>query len=167
MSDSKATILVADSNAESLFAIAAALATRDHIVKTAASAGQAVEIASQCSLDLLITDFKLRDQAGDALIRDLRMASKHADLPVMFVSENQASDVIRRSYESGASYHLKKPIDPTVLGELVDKALWMPHLISAHVQQKVVRMPHLSFARNPMAGAWESSPAPPGTPITF
>lgn len=167
MSDSKAAILVVDSNAESLFAVAATLSARDHIVKTAPSAKQAIQIARECALDLLITDFKLIDKMGTSLIQEVREIPGHVDLPVMFLSENQSPDVVRRNHEHGAAFHLKKPITPRVLSELVDKALWMPHLISAHVQQKVVRTPHVTFANNPFASSLESTGVVPGTPITF
>ena len=51
------------------------------------------------------------------------------DVPLMFLSGAQIPDIIRRAHAAGGTYYLRKPFDPQVLLELVDKALWMPHLI--------------------------------------
>jgi CheY-like chemotaxis protein len=49
----------------------------------------------------------------------------------MFLSGAQIPDIIRRSHAAGGTYYLRKPFDPEVLVELVQKALWMPHLASS------------------------------------
>ena len=36
---------------------------------------------------------------------------------------------VKRYREAGGTFYLRKPVDPDVLVELVDKALWMPHLL--------------------------------------
>jgi hypothetical protein len=51
----------------------------------------------------------------------------------MFLSRTQVPDIIRRSQEAGGAYFLRKPFDPQVLLELVDKALWMPRLVVGNV----------------------------------
>lgn len=163
----QASILVVDSNSESLFTIAAILIAQSHKVQTASDASRAILLAQSDSLDLLIADTSLNDKTGIELIHEIRQSPAHADLPVMFVSANQAPDVIRRSHESGAAYHLKKPIDPMVLCDLVDKAMWMPHLVKSHVDQKAIMPPHVSFANNPLASPFDTGSIFAGTPITF
>ncbi|MFT5302615.1 MAG: response regulator RpfG family c-di-GMP phosphodiesterase [Mariniblastus sp.] len=168
----KASILVVDSCTDSLLSIATTLIGNGHDVKTALSFDGAIEIAGQITLDLLITESKLALQTGDELIDQIRQLPEHLDLPVMFVTAHQSPDVIRRAHDSGAAFHLKKPIDPMLLRELVDNALWMPHLVKSHTEQKTVKQPHVSFANNPFA-----SPLIPSTvdlytgfgdsPITF
>ena len=167
----RASILVVDSNSESLFTMAAILIAHHHKVQTARDGAHALKMACHDSLDLLITDTRLKDKTGINLIQEIHQFPDHADLPVMFVTANQTPDVIRRTYDTGAAFHLKKPIDPTVLCELVDKALWLPHLVKSHVDQKTIKMPHISFANNPMASPWgtdsNSASIFAGTPITF
>jgi CheY-like chemotaxis protein len=167
----RASILVVDSNSESLFTMAAILIANHHQVQTARDASHALKMACQDSLDLLITDTRLIDKSGISLVREIRQFPDHADLPVMFVSTNQTPDVIRRTHDTGAAFHLKKPIDPTVLCELVDKALWLPHLVKSHVDQKTIKMPHVSFAKNPLASPFDTNSSTDsfiaGTPITF
>jgi DNA-binding NarL/FixJ family response regulator len=55
------------------------------------------------------------------------------DVPVMFISASQLPDIVRRSHEAGGAYYLRKPLDPEVLVELIDKALWMPHLVQSRL----------------------------------
>lgn len=158
---SKATILVVDTDPQSLFSIASLLIAQDHQVLTANSYPTAVTIASQTPLDLLITDTRLGDASGIELTNLIRQHDEKSDLPVMYISESQSSGVIRRSHDFGAAFHLKKPIDAPVIIELVEKALWMPHLVRNQIEQKTMKQPHVSFAQNPIANPF------PGTPISF
>ena len=57
------------------------------------------------------------------------------DVPVLYVSNSQAPDIIRRSHDAGGAYYLRKPFDPEVLIELVGKALWMPHLVQSRTSR--------------------------------
>ncbi|MHB8901140.1 MAG: hypothetical protein ACYC6Y_20520, partial [Thermoguttaceae bacterium] len=57
-------------------------------------------------------------------------------VPVMFLSGAQIPDIIRRSHAVGGTYYLRKPFDPGVLVELVDKALWMPQLAENRARQR-------------------------------
>src|SRR5687768_17803684 len=54
---------------------------------------------------------------------ELRKIPGMDDVPVMFISSSQSPDIVRRSHEAGAAYYLRKPFDPEVLIELVNKAL--------------------------------------------
>ena len=46
----------------------------------------------------------------------------------------QMGEKAAKAQTAGGSYYLRKPFDPEVLLELVDKALWMPHLVHSHEQ---------------------------------
>jgi len=60
----KATILVVDTDPQSLFSLASLLIAQEHRVLTANSHLAAIALASQTSLDLLITDTRLGDHSG-------------------------------------------------------------------------------------------------------
>lgn len=160
------TILLVDSDPESLFNVAAILVAQQHRVITSKNSNAAILMAKQEPLDLLITETRLGDTTGEQLIKVIRMQPSNSDLPVMFVSAGQSTDVIRRTNSSGSAFHLRKPIDQQVLIELVDKALWMPHLVKNHIDQKTVKEPHVSFAQNPLASPFSTNAIFPGTPIS-
>jgi DNA-binding NarL/FixJ family response regulator len=78
----------------------------------------------------------------------------------MFVSSQQLPDIVRRSYEAGAAYYLRKPFDPEVLIELVSKALWMPHLVSGKLRtQPGTRIDLASAPPTPMLPTTAATPA--------
>ncbi len=63
-----------------------------------------------------------------------------SDVPLMFISSSQRPDIIRRTHEAGGAYYLRKPFDPEVLIELVNKALWMPHLVKTRIENNDLRI---------------------------
>jgi CheY-like chemotaxis protein len=97
---------------------------------------EAFEFASTARPDLIISDINLGGESGLKTCETLKNDYGFDDVPVMFLSGAQIPDIIRRSHEAGGTYYLRKPFDPQVLLELVDKALWMPHLVHAHQQEE-------------------------------
>jgi CheY-like chemotaxis protein len=189
---SQASILVADPDAESLLRIASILIGENHRVVTAKDAVTAIALAQHETLDLLITDIRLGRWSGLELITTVRMDPEKRDLPVMFVSAHQTPGVIRRSYDSGDAFHVKKPIDSQVLTELVEKALWLPHLVKNHLEQnhleqnhleqnhleqnhleqnhleqKSVKQPHFPAAPAPVAGPFAIGSIFSGAPVPY
>ncbi|MCH8184218.1 MAG: response regulator, partial [Proteobacteria bacterium] len=77
----------------------------------------------------------LAGHSGLELCEQLKRREALRDVPIMFLSGAQIPDIIRRSHAVGGVYYLRKPFDPEVLTDLVDKALWMPHLVG----QRLVR----------------------------
>lgn len=82
--------------------------------------------------DLIISDINLAGHSGVALCEQLRHSAELANVPVMFFSTTQTPDIIRRSHAGGGTYYLRKPCDPDVLLELIDKALeWSQRMLPA------------------------------------
>lgn len=131
----KAVILIIDADPLTLTAVAAVLDMQGYECHCARDAEAALKAVRSLPLDLIICDVTLHGQSGIDLCRDLRAEPNAVDVPVMFVSSHQLPDIVRRTHEAGGAYYLRKPFDPDVLIELVDKALWMPHLITARLKQ--------------------------------
>jgi CheY-like chemotaxis protein len=72
------------------------------------------------------------------LCEQLKQQTGLSDVPVMFLSGAQIPDIIRRSHAAGGTYYLRKPFDPHVLVELVDKAMWIPHLVGRRMRPATV-----------------------------
>lgn len=145
-------ILIVDSDPLALSATAATLQTRHYEVHCAQNASVAHRLVRDFPLDLIVCDIDLRGTDGVELVDALRAVPDRSDVPAMFVSTRQLPDVILRSHKHGSSFHLRKPFDPNILLELVDKALWMPHLVKNHINR-----PHIPL------GAF-ASPALVSTP---
>lgn len=137
-SQEPAVVLVVDNDPLTLTAVAAALHLVGYECHCARDCEAALKAARTLQLDLIICDVNLGGEIGFELIDEIRQIPDASDVPVMFVSSSQLPDIIRRSHDAGGVYYLRKPFDPDVLLELVDKALWMPHLVKSRVRKATV-----------------------------
>jgi len=126
-------ILVVDDESAVLGEVAEVLAAAGHACHCCTSAEAAIRFAHSTAPDLIISDINLHGQNGLEMCQKIKEDQALQDVPVMFLSGAQIPDVIRRSHAVGGAYYLRKPFDPEVLLDLVDKALWMPHLVRSHV----------------------------------
>ena len=123
-------ILVIDDEPEVLGEVAAVLSGAGYACHCCGTAEAALQAARSTTPDLIISDINLDGQSGLELCEEIKRADALSDVPVMFLSGAKVPDIIRRSHAVGGTYYLRKPFDPDVLMELVDKALWMPHLVT-------------------------------------
>ena len=113
-------------------------------------AAAALKAVRSLSLDLILCDIDLEGDSGLELCRALRAVPGCQDIPLIIVSAAPAADMVRRAHEAGGAYYLRKPYDPEVLLELVEKALWMPHLVRSRVARPHMLAPPLGTpARQP------------------
>lgn len=131
-------VLVIDDEPTVLGEVAAALSVAGYACHCASTAEAAERFAREIAPDLIISDINLDGQSGLELCERIKQDPALADVPVMFLSGAQIPDIIRRSHAVGGTYYLRKPFDPEVLLELVDKALWMPHLVKSHLGRNPV-----------------------------
>lgn len=122
-------ILVIDDEPEVLGEVSAVLSNSGYTCHCSNTAESATRFAASTVPDLIISDINLGGHSGLELCEELKQNEALADVPLMFLSGAQIPDIIRRSHAAGGTYYLRKPFDPDVLVELVDKALWMPHLV--------------------------------------
>jgi CheY-like chemotaxis protein len=127
----KANILVIDDDPDIIAGLAKALSAAGYVAHCCRDPEGAIECIRRVPPDLVISDINLNGANGLQLCERLKKEEGLADVPFMFLSGAQIPDIIRRSHEVGATYYLRKPFDHHVLLELVDKALWMPHLVSS------------------------------------
>jgi len=125
----QATILMIDDEAEVLSALTQILSTAGYTCHRAQDEAGAMRTIRSIVPDLIISDINLGGASGLSLCERLKAELGMADVPVMFLSGAQIPDIIRRSHAAGGTYYLRKPFDPEVILELIDKALWMPHLV--------------------------------------
>lgn len=131
----KAVILIIDDDPLTLIGVAAVLDMSGYECHCARDPEAALKAARREELDLIICDVNLGGVSGLELCRDLKGEPGMSDVPMMFVSSMQTADIVRRTHDAGGAYYLRKPFDPEVLVELVDKALWMPHLVRTRLSR--------------------------------
>jgi CheY-like chemotaxis protein len=123
------TLLIIDDEPRAIDDVVQALKSTDCACFSATSAEAALMCVRRVVPDLIISDIDLGETSGLELCEQLRQLEGAAETPVIFISGAQIPDVVRRAHSAGCVYFLRKPFDPEVLIELVDKALWMPHVL--------------------------------------
>ncbi|HET6881208.1 MAG TPA: response regulator [Pirellulales bacterium] len=123
------TILIIDDEPSAINDVAQALQFTDYACQWATTPEIALDYVRRDPPDLIISDIDLGQASGLELYQQLRDCPGAAEIPVIFISGAQIPDIVRRAHTAGGVYFLRKPFDPGVLVELVDKALWMPHLL--------------------------------------
>ncbi len=146
------TILVIDADEVSCQFACAALMSHGYQTIPAADIAAAIWAASErdTNLDLILCDTQVDQQTGVEIVDAIKRLPFRHDLPAMFTSVHQVTDVALKRHAAGGAYHIKKPFDLELLFELVNRSLWMPHLVKNHIEKhhaaQPLATPHAAFA---------------------
>jgi len=90
----------------------------------------ALEVLAKESVDLVLTDMNMPEMGGLALIDALRQPdSEHCELPVVVVSTESESGLVKEALRIGATEYVQKPFTAEQLATILG-----PHLEGATVQ---------------------------------
>ena len=132
----KAVILIIDNDPLTLTGMAAVLNQAGYTCHVARDSEAALRGAASICPDLILCDVEIEGDAGLEICDDLHALAGMDDVPVVYIAATRRPDIVDRVHAAGGAYYLSKPLDPWVLLEVVDKALWMPHLVSSHMQNQ-------------------------------
>jgi two-component system phosphate regulon response regulator PhoB len=116
-------ILVVDDDQVVLSEVTAALTASGFACRCCSTSDAAVAEAESLLPDLILSDAVLSGTSGLEMCRRIQQNPELAEVPVMFLSASQIPDIIHRSNGVHGTYFLRKPPDPGVLVELIDRAL--------------------------------------------
>jgi CheY-like chemotaxis protein len=117
-------VLVVDDNADVAHALALLLEVLGYRVETAATGGQALEVAARFEPRVALVDIGLPDMDGLALARRLRAEFPDRDrLFLVAVTGYGHEEARQRSLEAGFDEHLAKPVDRRTLESLLTQTL--------------------------------------------
>jgi CheY-like chemotaxis protein len=110
-------VLVVDDEADARDLIRAALEQRDAVVKTVASAAEALQAVRELRPDVIVSDIGMPDEDGYAFIRRLRSFSRDAGghTPAVALTAYARPEDRTRALMAGFQSHATKPIDPNEL----------------------------------------------------
>jgi excisionase family DNA binding protein len=114
----RVNILVVDDEDVTRQFMVSALQTGQRRVLTASSGEEAVEIAKQSDLDLVMLDLIMPGISGVETFRQLR--ALRSELPVVIVTGYPDSDLMAKALEIGPFTMINKPIDISHLQKIVD-----------------------------------------------
>ncbi|QDJ47592.1 response regulator [Bordetella hinzii] len=121
-----ATILVADDSATMRMIVKAALTSAGWQVVTASNGQEALEMARQRPVDMLVSDWNMPVMGGLGLIQGLRGERRYEDLPVLVLTTEDDVDSKMAARDLGVCGWLNKPLDPDTLVELTSELLGEP-----------------------------------------
>src|SRR5262249_40204986 len=126
-SSDRATVLVADDNADMRDYLRHLLSTR-YEVRTAADGEEALAALRAKSADLLLSDIMMPRIDGYQLLQAVRGDPALADLPVIFLSARAGEEASVEGLEAGADDYLIKPFSARELLARVRANLEMARL---------------------------------------
>jgi len=126
--DLRSTILLVDDDRDVRSALRAALGPRYQILE-AENGRYALGVLSEHVPDLIISDVSMPDMDGVSLLREIR--GRDLDIPVILVTGEPQLDGAVKAVEYGALRYLAKPVEPSVLQELVEQAIGMRQMAQA------------------------------------
>lgn len=111
--DAKLTILIVDDRSSNIYALQTLLEKADREFRTAMNGPDALKIALNENIDLIILDVQMPEMDGFEVAQILQSHSRTKEIPIIFASaEKKERHSIIRGYEEGAVDYLSKPLDP-------------------------------------------------------
>lgn len=109
------SVLVVDTDAESLFSIDRAFKEHGFRVHLANDVEQAISIGIRERLDLLVSRFRLDVETAVVLAMRLRTVKRLSQMPALFLCENQHAGVVLRTNGASPEYSMRYPANIAVM----------------------------------------------------
>jgi DNA-binding NtrC family response regulator len=145
-----ARILIADDEETQRNGLASMIRSWGFAADTAADGQEALEKLGNDAASVLITDLKMPRMDGFALLRRLPVENIHVPVIVLTAFGN-IETAVSTMHELGAYWFLEKPIQPSVLRVLLERAI--AHARLAEETQRLQRQLSQSGTLGQMAGA--------------
>jgi putative two-component system response regulator len=116
-------ILLIEKDPQVLGELSAALLEANYQIQCCHGVKEAMEQIDRRPPDAIICNVVMNELSGSEFRDRVKRQGDLKDVPVMFLSPSQASDIIRRHDNHGGSYCLRKPCDPQVLLQLLENML--------------------------------------------
>lgn len=117
----RCSILVVDDEPEVLRLVTRILSAEGTQILAAGTGAEALAIARQRGLDLVMLDIKLPDMSGTQVLRRIRRIDP--GVPVIMVTSYGSVETVRTSMELGAFDYLTKPFDNQEVRRVAREAL--------------------------------------------
>jgi two-component system chemotaxis response regulator CheY len=118
-----ATIMAVDDSPSTLHMIVDTLKRAGHTVMQAENGAKALEVLSDKTVDLIITDINMPDMDGVELTQTLRLEPKFKFTPILMLTIETAGYKRLKGKEAGATAWLVKPFNPQKLTTIVAKLI--------------------------------------------
>jgi two-component system CheB/CheR fusion protein len=112
-------VLVVDDSEDTVWMLTRLLETEGAEVFAALSGPEALRLAEETDLDLVLSDLSMPEMDGYELLRELRVRPGTAEVPVLALTGFGQAEDAERTLAAGFSAHLSKPVELETLLEVV------------------------------------------------
>lgn len=116
------TLLLVDDNIEVRGFIKQIFEKKYNILE-AENGESALKIASNNSLDLIISDVMMPIMSGTEFCRNIKTSIITSHIPVLLLTAKTSQESKKEGYENGADIYITKPFDPSILEQSVENIL--------------------------------------------
>ena len=116
-------ILVVDDDAVNRDVLSRRLAQQKHVVRTASSGAEALELLREIAFDVVLLDIMMPDMDGYEVLRHIKADPARQHVPVIMISAIDEVQSVVRCIEAGAEDYLAKPFDATLLRARIGASL--------------------------------------------
>lgn len=96
-------------------------------VYTAKNGVEALAVAAQHALDLIITDLNMPEMNGLELIEHLKQSPELAKIPIIVVSTEGRDVWVDKAFALGVAHFIRKPFLPENIRDVIYQALGASH----------------------------------------
>jgi two-component system cell cycle response regulator len=118
-----APILIVDDNASNTKLLAFLLTAKGYVVRTAASAGEALEVLREFQPRLILMDIQLPGMDGLTLTRQLKADPRTSGIPIIAATAYAMKGDEERVRAAGCDGYITKPIDTRRLPQEIERYL--------------------------------------------
>ncbi len=120
----KKTILLVDDDQRNIFALSAVLKARNYEVTPVTDMNSAIRILNSGEkLDIVLLDMMMPDMDGYEGLKIIRSNPGLINLPIISVTAQAMQGDREKCLDAGASDYISKPVDVTLLEQLLHKYL--------------------------------------------
>jgi signal transduction histidine kinase/ligand-binding sensor domain-containing protein/AraC-like DNA-binding protein len=150
--EKRASILVVDDN-DDLRRFISGLFSITYNVYNAENGAEAIKIASQKNIDVVVSDVMMPEMDGMEFCRRMKSNILTSHIPILLITAKATFESEKSGYELGADAYITKPFDPDVL------SIRIHHLLES--RKKLVEKYHREFILQPAGtNAFGESPSP-------
>ncbi|MBO9661267.1 MAG: response regulator [Chitinophagaceae bacterium] len=140
MENGKAVILIVDDKPANILVLETLLGSPDRTLLSAHSGSEALKMALEEDVDLIILDVQMPDIDGFEVAQLLKQKKRTRDIPIIFATaESKEHSFVMQGYSEGAIDYLFKPLDPDIARAKVAV------LLKIQMQQKELREKNISL----------------------
>jgi len=123
MESTSKTILVIDDSTTNVVLLEAVLMNKGYTIDKAMNVKEDYEIIQKRPPSLILLDLLMPRINGFEFLQQLKSNHQYKDIPVIIVSALTDEETIQKTYQLGAQYFIKKPVDINQLIEIVGQTI--------------------------------------------